>query len=50
MAKIAEIDHRVRILSEHDKHELKGIDSRKLMQRVASKNPIKTAMFEKENR
>ena len=50
MAKIWEIDHRVRIISEQDKHELKGIDSRKLMQRVASRKPIMTAMHEKENR
>lgn len=34
LAEVAQVDHRVRILSQYDKHEMDGADSSKMMQRT----------------
>lgn len=46
---IEDITHRIRIIAEADKHELKSIDSRKLMARVKARKNMVDAMFAKEN-
>lgn len=47
---IADITHRVRIISEHDKHELDGISSEKLMSSVKSRRFIMDELFTKEGK
>jgi len=47
---ISDITHRVRIISEADKHELDGVPSEKLMAGVKSRRFIMDELFAKEGR
>lgn len=48
LAEVQQIDHRVRILAQYDKHEMDGVDSQKLMQRMAESKFYIDALNHKE--
>jgi aminopeptidase len=49
LAEIAQVDHRVRIISQYDKYEMDGVNSTKLMQRMSTSKFYADAMTNKEN-
>ena len=47
---VDDIDHRIKIVSEVDKQELKGVDPKKIMKKIESFNQFKEWLTKKENK
>ncbi len=47
---VDQADHILRMLAEHDKYELKGVDSKKLMDHSKAQKPYMEWRFDKENK
>lgn len=49
LATVEDCDHRLYMIAEHEKYELAGINTEKVMKRFATIKPYREAMQKKEN-